>query len=98
VQENAIFYEEQVVQPVGMLNLLALVERLARLPKFLEEPSGWEMEWDRDPLSHPDLQRMTLEQLADLPFDRGTPPGSQKSSGYVPIPSQESGWLRLRRH
>jgi hypothetical protein len=24
-----------------------------------------------DPLSHPVVQRMTLEQLADLPFDRG---------------------------
>jgi hypothetical protein len=24
-----------------------------------------------DPLSHPALQRMTPEQLADLPFDRG---------------------------
>ncbi len=27
----------------------------------------------RDPLSHPALQRMTLEELADLPFDRGHP-------------------------
>ena len=26
--------------------------------------------WRRDPLSHPALQRMTLTELADLPFDR----------------------------
>jgi hypothetical protein len=25
--------------------------------------------WCSDPLSHPDLQKMSLNQLADLPFD-----------------------------
>lgn len=25
--------------------------------------------WDRDPLSHPALSRMSLTDLADLPFD-----------------------------
>jgi len=25
--------------------------------------------WQRDPLSHPDLRHMSLEQLADLPFE-----------------------------
>jgi len=74
MQENAISFSKQAAQPIGMLNLLALIERLTRLPSFLEEPSCRESEWERDPLSHPDLQRMTLEQLADLPFDRGPPP------------------------
>ena len=26
--------------------------------------------WRRDPLSHPALRKMTLTELADLPFDR----------------------------
>ena len=26
--------------------------------------------WKFDPLSHPDVRQMTLDQLADLPFDR----------------------------
>ena len=26
-------------------------------------------DWRRDPLSHPDLRRMSLRELADLPFD-----------------------------
>jgi hypothetical protein len=31
----------------------------------------WRDEWSRDPLSHPAVRNMTLEQLADLPFARG---------------------------
>jgi hypothetical protein len=29
-------------------------------------------DWCRDPLSHPALQAMRLDELADLPFDRCT--------------------------
>jgi hypothetical protein len=28
-----------------------------------------EMSWEADPLSHPDLRKMSVDQLADLPFD-----------------------------
>ncbi|RCW87798.1 hypothetical protein C7476_101567 [Phyllobacterium bourgognense] len=28
-----------------------------------------EFDWQRDPLAHPTLQAMDLDQLADLPFD-----------------------------
>jgi hypothetical protein len=28
--------------------------------------------WRQDPLSHPDLEAMSLRELADLPFNRGT--------------------------
>jgi hypothetical protein len=50
-----------------MLNLPAIVKQL-----FSGQSQGKD-EWIDDPLSHPALQRMTLEHLADLPFDRGTP-------------------------
>jgi hypothetical protein len=78
VQENAISSVGEMSKPVGMLNLLA---RLRRLKKSWW--TGWDdeafRESERDPLSHPALQRMTLEQLADLPFDRGSPPLGQGS-------------------
>lgn len=58
-----------------MLNLFSLAKQL-----FSSNSRPQEMD-DRsdDPLSHPALQRMTLEQLADLPFDR-TPPTARCSS------------------
>lgn len=34
----------------------------------LKKPSPQE-DWQRDPLLHPDLRRMTARELADLPFD-----------------------------
>lgn len=33
------------------------------------QKTGPPANWWRDPLSHPDLQKMSLDQLADLPFD-----------------------------
>jgi hypothetical protein len=56
-----------------MLNLFTLARQF-----FNSHP--WPQDVDDcsdDPLSHPALQRMTLEQLADLPFDRG--PASMES-------------------
>jgi hypothetical protein len=50
-----------------MLNLLALAKQLLTARSRLRDVDAW----IDDPLSHPTLQRMTLEQLADLPFDRG---------------------------
>jgi hypothetical protein len=50
-----------------MLNLLALAKQLLTARSRLRDVDAW----IDDPLSHPALQRMTLEQLADLPFDRG---------------------------
>ena len=48
---------------------------LRRLRDFWQD--GWDdaarRERAGDPLSHPALQRMTLEELADLPLDRGSP-------------------------
>lgn len=67
MQEKAIFFLARAEQPVGMFSPLVPIERLPRLPGFLGEPSCYE----RDPLSHPDLQRMPLkrpdrEQSQDL--------------------------------
>jgi len=50
-----------------MLNLFAIARQFFdghSRPQDLPDCSD-------DPLSHPALQRMSLEQLADLPFDRG---------------------------
>jgi hypothetical protein len=33
--------------------------------------------WYADPLAHPDLRRMTSNQLADLPFERPGDPARQ---------------------
>jgi hypothetical protein len=38
----------------------------------LTEPGDDQDGWLQDPLSHPDLQAMSLRELADLPFNRGT--------------------------
>jgi len=45
--------------------------RIRRILSGLQsvDASSSEM-WRNDPLSHPDLQTMSLNQLADLPFDR----------------------------
>jgi len=54
-----------------MLKLSAILRRVAHLlPKISEDMTCWGEEWNKDPLSHPALQRMTLEELADLPFER----------------------------
>ena len=37
----------------------------------LTEPDDDRDIWRQDPLSHPDLQAMSLRELADLPFNRG---------------------------
>ena len=42
------------------------------LGRALSEPGEVPQIWQRDPLSHPDLQAMSLRELADLPFNRGT--------------------------
>jgi hypothetical protein len=52
-----------------MLNPLSWLTRLLTL---FDDTSCWREERERDPLSHPSLQRMSLEQLADLPFERGS--------------------------
>jgi hypothetical protein len=53
-----------------MLNItMILGQMLNRLTRDGEGKLG--PMWEDDPLSHPALQRMSLEELADLPFDRG---------------------------
>jgi hypothetical protein len=70
VQENAISFKGEVSKPLAMMNFRSwLKQRLHR------RSTDWEvvaqLELARDPLSHPALQQMSLEQLADLPFERG---------------------------
>ncbi len=56
-----------------MLNLHTISRILLRFFSAPAESSTLDRdeEWERDPLSHPAVQRMSLEQVADLPFDRG---------------------------
>ncbi|WP_262270240.1 hypothetical protein [Microvirga yunnanensis] len=68
-----------------MLNLFRLAEQLLRACAAAQDPG----DCSDDPLSHPALRRITLEQLADLPFDRAPPPagfGSGPSPGPVASP------------
>ena len=52
-----------------MLNLISCLKH--RLLSLIRDDGGGREAWEDDPLSHPVLQGMSLEQLADLPFDRG---------------------------
>ena len=59
-------------QDIGMIKLVHDIMRRLRI--LFARPEG-RQELDRrtgnsDPLSHPALQKMTLRELADLPFDR----------------------------
>jgi hypothetical protein len=53
--------------------LRLLTQKLRRIrhrsPEMVRD--CWRDEWSRDPLSHPAVRSMTLEQIADLPFERG---------------------------
>ena len=52
-----------------------LKERLRRIFSGLQSADANDSEiWRNDPLSHPELQKMSLNQLADLPFDRARNP------------------------
>ena len=53
--------------------MLKLLNRLfRRAPSICETPAAdWIVQesWWRDPLSHPDVSRMSQRQLGDLPID-----------------------------
>jgi hypothetical protein len=59
-----------------MLNFIPFLKTLMQRPGRYRArgDDGSDKEWEYDPLSHPALERMTLEELADLPFDRGARP------------------------
>ena len=58
-----------------MLNpLRALLKRLRRSRADGRRPAA--PAGCRDPLSHPDLAKMSLRELADLPFHPALPPGA----------------------
>ena len=50
-----------------MLNLFEILHRA--FSRHRNAGAGASPQWWRDPLSHPDLQRMSQTELADLPFD-----------------------------
>ncbi|WP_110033904.1 hypothetical protein [Hoeflea marina] len=56
-----------------MLYDLAL-RALRLLPHSFDVPDR-RPHWEADPLSHPDLSRMTEREIADLPFDPAVIPG-----------------------
>ncbi|MGO4833384.1 hypothetical protein AB4144_14035 [Rhizobiaceae sp. 2RAB30] len=45
-----------------------LTKPLAQVKFFSEDERA---AWARDPLSHPELEQMSVRELADLPFNRG---------------------------
>jgi hypothetical protein len=48
--------------------LQRLAERMFRFRSYATREAD-DIHWKRDPLFHPALQKMTLNQLADLPFE-----------------------------
>jgi len=65
-----------------MRALLPLTEWFRRVPRRSSEKAREcrRETWAEDPLSHPALRNMTLEQLADLPFERGSAPTTSRRS------------------
>lgn len=49
--------------------ILRFLERLFFGQHVVDRNEPDEVRWRRDPLSHPDLRRMSQRELADLPFD-----------------------------
>lgn len=85
MQTNAMLLCACLLHNGDMLNLHTLIGRLRHSKsRLLDNSRQCARPWAEDPLSHPALRNMTLEQLADLPFDRGhgaTPPsGCQTGS------------------
>jgi hypothetical protein len=56
-----------------MLNLISFLRAILPRPvQWAREAASEAGAWESDSLAHPALQRMSLEELADLPFDRGS--------------------------
>lgn len=54
----------------GMKHLLSSIAKyLAARADQGRQQHDAEIEWRKDPLSHPAIKRMTMRELADLPFD-----------------------------
>ena len=69
--------------PIGMLKYIEWLTRRRRTGRGGRPPAADVCRrWWADPLSHPDLQRMSPHQLADLPFDPARiHPGPDPSRG-----------------
>jgi len=69
-----------------MLNLMPFLRSILPHPaQWLRDAAG-EAGGECDPLAHPALQRMSLDELADLPFEREpcpVPPLADRNS--IPI-------------
>jgi hypothetical protein len=76
-----------------MLMILLKHLKRARLMWLEEEGGSSRAELERDPLSHPALGRMSLEQLADLPFERHATDGHPQHDEGIRVrhPNQDEG-------
>jgi len=56
-----------------MLNLISFLKVILPHPaQWMREAASEAGSWECDPLAHPALRHMNPEELADLPFDRGS--------------------------
>jgi hypothetical protein len=63
-----------------MLNLLPFLRAILPHPaQWLRDAGSGAETADGDPLAHPALRRMSLEALADLPFERRPEPARRES-------------------
>ena len=75
-----------------MIKLFSLLLRLVTATRASNK--GENVPWRKDPLAHPALERMSMRELADLPFDRPASPvrkdhaaarGAGKDMGLVRV-------------
>lgn len=57
-----------------MIKLFSLLLRLATPTPARTSNKDENVPWRNDPLAHPVLERMSVRELADLPFDRPASP------------------------
>ena len=69
-----------------MVNLMPFLRSILPHPERRLRDMASEASWECDPLAHPALQRMSPDELADLPFEREqcpVPPLADRNS--IPI-------------
>jgi hypothetical protein len=83
MQKNAISFKIREDQHAAMLNVISFLRAILPRPvQWMREAASEAGPWECDPLAHPALQRMSPEELADLPFDRESyPPPTASACG-----------------
>ncbi|QDZ00437.1 hypothetical protein FQ775_08635 [Nitratireductor mangrovi] len=77
-----------------MIKLFSLLLRLVSATRAGASNKGENVPWRNDPLAHPALERMSMRELADLPFDRPASP-VRKDHAAARGAGKDMGLVRL---